>query len=286
MTRSSVRAVLGSAIGMVIGLSATSCELQELIGPVDPAEVTITLATSGGIVGVDYEVRVEGDSGEVRAVRCTNGCEFSAGDLLLPVSDAQVTQLANALDAAGVLQGGDRDFGTECCDQFHYDLTYERGGLSARVQGTDAVLPEELAAAIRLLQPLASRVLPVMVVQDSSLEDWPRDPYTLGEVSFDGTRIRADVSYGGGCAEHRMDFVVFGGWMESFPVQVNALITHDGADDPCDSVVSETRVFDVYPLAVAYAQSYGTGGQERPRVILRLWDPATGQLARTLEVEL
>jgi hypothetical protein len=286
MTRSSVRAVLGITLGSIAGLSTTSCELEQLIGPVDADEVTITLATSGGIVGVDYEIRVEGDSGEVRAVRCASGCEFSAGDLLLPVSDAQVMLLASALDAAGALQMGDRDFGTECCDQFHYDLTYERGDSSVRIQGTHARLPAELAAAVRLLQPLASRVLPLIVLQDSSLEDWPRDPYSLGEVSFDGSRIHADVSYGGGCADHRMDFVVFGGWMESFPVQVNALITHDGADDPCDSVVTETRAFDVFPLAVAYAQSYGSGGAERPRVILRIWDPATGELARTLEVQL
>jgi hypothetical protein len=237
-------------------------------------------------VGVDYAIRVDGDSGEVRGVRCGNGCDFSAGELLLPVSDAQVTLLAGGLDEAGVFDVGDRDFGEECCDRFHYDLTYEREGRSVRIQGTDSRLPEDLAAAMRLLHPLASRSLPVIVAQSTTPEDWPRDPFSLGEVTFDGTTIRAEVTYGGGCAEHRMDFVVWGGWMESFPVQVNALITHDGDDDPCDSVVSETRRFDVYPLAVAYAEAYGMGGAERPRVILRIRDPETGQPGRTIEVEL
>jgi len=279
-------AILRAALGFAVSLAAASCELEQLTGPVDPAEVTITLATTGGIVGVDYAIRVEGDSGKVRGVRCANGCEFSDGELLLPVSGAQVAMLAGALDRAGVLESGNRDFGTECCDIFHYDLTYERGDRTVRIQGTDTLFPEDLAAAIRLLQPLASRTLSLIVAQSSSPEDWPTEPFSLGAVSFDGTTIRADVSYGGGCADHRMDLVIWGGWMESFPVQVNALITHDGGDDPCDSVVSETRTFDVFPLAVAYAEAYGTGGDARPRVILRIWDPETGQPGRTLEVDL
>jgi hypothetical protein len=281
-----LKAGLRVALGLTTGLAAASCELEQLTGPVDPTEVTITLATSGGIAGIDYAVRVEGDSGEVRGVRCANGCEFSAGDLLLPVSGAQVAMLAGALDRAGILASGDRDFGTECCDMFHHELTYERGDRTVRIQGTETLFPEDLAAAIRLLQPLARRTLPVIVAQSTSPEDWPTDPFSLGEVTFDGTTIQADVSYGGGCADHRMDLVIWGGWMESFPVQVNALITHDGADDPCDAVVSETRTFDVFPLAVAYAEAYGTGGAARPRVILRIWDPETGQPSRTLEVDL
>jgi hypothetical protein len=121
------------------------------------------------------------------------------------------------------------------------------------------------------------------------------DTYSLGEVTVEGLTLSADVSYGGGCADHRMDLVIWGGWMESYPVQVNALITHDGANDPCDSVVSETRRFNLYPLAVAYDRSYGaaalspSGPQTPPpppvRVVLRLLDPATGQL-RMIEVRL
>jgi hypothetical protein len=84
-----------------------------------------------------------------------------------------------------------------------------------------------------------------------------------------------------------MDLVLWGGWMESFPVQINALITHDDGDDPCDGVVTEERRFDLLPLREAYEDAYGAIGSTPTTVILRLWDPTSGSPAgRLVEVSL
>ena len=48
--------------------------------------------------------------------------------------------------------------------------------------------------------------------------------------------------------------------MESSPVQINALVTHDDGDDPCDALVTEERAFDLTPLAEAYEAAYGPMG--------------------------
>lgn len=70
---------------------------------------------------------------------------------------------------------------------------------------------------------------------------------TLTDVTTDGYALTADVTYSGGCGQHRMDLVAWGGWLESFPVQVNGLVTHDDGDDACDAIVTEERVFDLRP---------------------------------------
>lgn len=249
----------------------------------EPAEVDITFGVTGGFAGVDYAIAVDGEAREVRGVRCASVCDFVAGELLLPISAPQVAALARALDEAGVIELGERDFGVGCCDFYHVELTYRRGQRTVRLQGTEDRFPEAVANALRLLHPLASRTRPMIVALGTDAEDWPRDPYGLGDVEFDGSRLHAQVSYGGGCRAHRMDLVAWGGWMESFPVQLNALITHDDGGDPCDAIVRETLDFDLYPLARAYREAYGGGGGEPPVVILRLWDPGAGS-ARLIEV--
>jgi hypothetical protein len=209
-------------------------------------------------------------------VSCGLVCAIPETQTILPISANLVSELARALDESEILGMDGTDFGTACCDQFDIDLTYQRGSRSAQIRGVESRLPPALQPAVRLLSALAQGSIPVIVSPDTGLDDWPRDPYELGQVESANSTITAEVTYSGGCGEHRMDLVAWGGWMESFPVQINALVTHDDDDDPCDAVVSEVRSFDLFPLARAYVEAYGEIGPERPTVILRLWDPVSG----------
>lgn len=95
--------------------------------------------------------------------------------------------------------------------------------------------------------------------------DWSVCETDAGDsLSIDGMTVEADtlmveVSYGGGCAAH--DFVICWpdqSFMESEPVQVALEIWHDGHDDPCDAVISETVSFELASLRTAWQTAYGS----------------------------
>jgi hypothetical protein len=221
----------------------------------------------------------------VVGVRCEAHCDFEVGEIILPVSEAQVADLARRLEAAGVFRNAG-DYGTDCCDQIGYDLQYRNGDRTARVQGTDQTIPAELATAMGHVAGLGLRRVPMLIAPDTDFSDWPSDAYTLGPAEAEGSTLRAEVSYGGGCRAHRMDLVAWGGWLESEPVQINALVTHDDGDDPCDAAITEERVFDLSPLARAWVEAYGPASGPI-RINLRLWDPLSASpVGRIIQLEL
>ena len=273
----------------VIPLVAAICSVgcgNSLFVPVPVEDVTITLAVSGGFAGMSWSIVVDGADREVRGGACGNFCDWSPGDVLMAISEEQVAALAQALDDAGVPGIEGHDYGTGCCDFFHYDLGYQRGPRLHGFRGTEDRLPAALAEAVRQIAALGQGRVPMIVAEDTDEGDWPRDAFTLGEVTVDGAGVTAQITYGGGCARHRMDLVAYGGWMESNPVQVNALLTHDDGGDPCDAVVSSTRTFDLGPLRAAWVRAYGEISGERPTVVLHLRDPASGAPVRSITVQL
>ena len=44
--------------------------------------------------------------------------------------------------------------------------------------------------------------------------------------------------------------------MESYPVQVNVLLSHEDNDDPCDMWITEELVYNLIPLKNAWQKSY------------------------------
>lgn len=269
----------------LLWLVLAGCETAGPFELIDAEDVYLTLGVSGGFAGVSMSFVVDGAEGEVRGGLCANLCDWGEGDLILPVSDAQVEDLAGRLERAGVFRLAG-DYGSECCDQFAYDLSYRRGGKSASVRGVASRIPAPLAESILHLSSLGSRRLPALVAPDTEEADWPGSPYTLGAVEASGRTLTAEVTYGGGCAPHRMDLVAWGGWLESNPVQVNALVTHDDGGDRCKALVTQERAFDLSPLARAWVEAYGPA--EGPiRIMMRLRDPVSGSpLGRLIELEL
>lgn len=270
-------------------LAVGGCDDVGPLAPVDPVEVTITLGVSGGFAGVSYAIAVDGAEREVVGVSCESFCSFEPGDVLVPVSAEQIAALAGALEEADITAWDGRDFGAECCDRFQYELTYRSGERSVHLTGGGGRLPEDLARVIGRLHGLVYGVVPALISPDTRDTDWRRDPYTLGPTSVDGLRLTAELQYGGGCRQHRIDLVVWGDWIESAssPPHINALLTHDDGDDSCEALVNDERSFDLGPLRDAYERAFGPIGGERPTVVLRLWDPlSTSPLGRLIEVRL
>lgn len=279
MDRTRMRAMWACLVALL------GCGSSGPLGPIVTEDVSIRLAVSGGFIGQSWEFLVDGEAREVAGVRCEAHCDFEAGELIVPISEAQISDLAGRLEEAGVFERAG-DYELQCCDQIGYDLRYRRGDRTARVQGTDQTIPPELAAAIGHLATLGRGQVPMLISQGTEPTDWPRHAYTLGAVEADGRTLRAEVSYGGGCRAHRMDLVAYGGWLESEPVQVSALITHDNGGDACEALVAEERVFDLSPLARAWVDAYGTPSGPI-RINLRLWDPVSGSpVGRLIELEL
>lgn len=266
----------GILLTTIIGSASLFGCGDSILGPIDPGEVMVFMDVSGGFAGVSYTFEVDGESGEVRALTCSNGCSFTPGQVLTRLSGAQVSDLAARLEDAGALTFDGADFGTECCDQFEYTLSYVRGDQTATMSGTTSRMPVALAAAVGDLAGLISGQLPAIVRMSSTPSDWPIDPYSLGTVTVSGHQLMTTATYGGGCEIHTFDLVALGGWLESSPVQVDVLITHDDPGDMCEALPTVELRYSLRPIVAAYEDAYGPGQAGSRTLILRVADPEEG----------
>jgi hypothetical protein len=134
------RLVLG-ILGVMVLCGAQGCE-----GPTAPEEtesVRIVLGVSGGIAGVNWQLTIDGGRAEIVGDRCRAllGCDWEAGEVLAATDATQLLELARRFHETGFLELSQTDFGTECCDQFSYELTYAEADDRRTVLGSDSTLP-------------------------------------------------------------------------------------------------------------------------------------------------
>jgi hypothetical protein len=239
----------------------------------DAEDIYIEIHVTGGFAAVDYTYAVVGSESEVRGIACESACDFDPGEVLVNLTPAQVLYYAELLTDAGIRFHDGRDFGDQCCDQFYYFVEYREGERESSVSGATGSLPGDLSRAIGELHQLLSGILPVIIDWGSRPEDWPQDALTLTGYSLEGPVLTLEVGYGGGCEPHDDDLVAWGGWLESFPVQVNVLLTHEDHDDPCDALIQRTLRFDLTRLREDYEASYRDRGRGPATIILRLTAP-------------
>jgi hypothetical protein len=249
-----------------------------------PAEdFNITVEVSGGFAGVSYSFEVSGQEGVVRGLSCESVCDFDPGEVFTTLSTSQIQRTGEELRATGILLLDGIDFGTQCCDQFSYAITYEDGERRSIVRGDSGTLPPLLLRAIDTLTGMVDGRLPIIVALESGPDAFPNDALLVDDAQVVGQSLEVSVSYSGGCATHEIDLVAVGGWLESFPVQVNVFLSHEDNDDPCDAQVSEMRSFDLTRLADAYRTAYGPGDPGETTLVLRLQDPTEPGGVRLIE---
>lgn len=133
-------------------------------------------------------------------------------------------------------------------------------------------------------RPLKGSVVINDVDRDIALQQ--SDAY---ELEIDGDRapvienntLTLTVSYSGGCKTHDFTLVTDGSFMESDPVQLAVILTHDANDDPCEAYLTGPYVFDLASIRTLYQEAYRT--EEGP-FILHLWhlgDPGVLNLVYT-----
>jgi hypothetical protein len=243
------------------------------------------LEVSGGLAGVGYTVVLNGSSGVLKGESCSSGCDFGAGDVLQILAEEEVEYIWSLFQEAAIHFLDGRDFGVQCCDQFHYDLSYEDSQGTSAIRGSSEALPSALRVAVATVHGLVGGTLPLIVDLSTHPDSWPRDPFQIQNAEVGGDLLDGRISYGGGCRVHDVKGVAWGGWMESNPVQVRLFLSHEDFDDPCDAWVTRDFRFDLGSLKKAYQDEYGVGLPGTTTLILLLEDPllASPLGARILE---
>lgn len=259
------------ALVALIATSGAGCSADGISGP-DAEGVSIRLAVGGGVAGVSYSFVIDGQAGVVRGETCTSGCDFQPGQVLVPISSYQLLDLAAHFDAIGFFGMDGVDFGPACCDWFDYVLEYADDRRSATIRGSGGAFPEALLELANRIHAFHHGLIPA-IFTDLGPDQWPADPLSIEHIEIDGSLLTLDLTYSGGCAPHSIDFVGWGHFLESEPVQLRALLAHDARDDACDAIISSRRTFDLQPIRQAWQSGYHlTHGT----VILRIADPAGG----------
>ncbi|MFE3845949.1 hypothetical protein ACFL1L_03720 [Thermoplasmatota archaeon] len=94
-----------------------------------------------------------------------------------------------------------------------------------------------------------------IIIDDYQYQNAERDPVTINNIQLIKDIIRFNVSYGGGCEDHIFKLISTS-FMESNPVQVNIVLSHEDNDDPCDMWITETYTFNISPLKESYKELY------------------------------
>lgn len=247
------------------------------VAPIQTDDVYLEVRVTGGFAAADYSFAVDGAARAVRGISCVNLCDFEAGETIVRLSPAQIRELSTRFHEAGILALDGTDFGTQCCDQFFFTIRFREGDEEAVVSGSSEALPEAVRSAVTDLHQLLRGVLPLIVDFDTRPEDWPAQPWVLKGYTVDRPVLALDIEYGGGCEEHEFDLVVWGGWLESFPVQVSVLLAHEDHGDACDALLTSELRFDLTALERAYAAAYGEPAQGATTLLLRLRIPGAAE---------
>jgi hypothetical protein len=122
--------------------------------------------------------------------------------------------------------------------------------------------PEDYVATIRVTRIDPSECYPLVIITDRPPDSLLLDPFWLEDLSIDGDVLTISLTYSGGCNDH--DYQLYmspAAFMESYPVQANLYLWHNGYDDACDAIIGEDVRFDITPIAMLYGSHYpGSGG--------------------------
>ena len=108
---------------------------------------------------------------------------------------------------------------------------------------------------------LGSTSDPVQVFVDC--DKLPSDAIEINEAELSGDRLVLNVSYGGGCAEHRFAVCWDGAFVEESPVRAVLALRHDSGGDSCEAYLTRDIEVDLSLLR----QSFEEGYPGQPRVI-------------------
>lgn len=95
------------------------------------------------------------------------------------------------------------------------------------------------------------------------------DDFALNSASITEDSLEISVSYSGGCKEHKFTLISSGEFLESFPVQLQVSVVHDGMGDSCEAYPTEDYHFDLTAIKTMYQEAYRV---DTGTIVLRLKD--------------
>lgn len=95
-----------------------------------------------------------------------------------------------------------------------------------------------------------------IIIDNTGFENAAQDPYDIHNVSVNMGLIHFTIGYSGGCKNHSFQLYAKEEFMESDPVQVDIMLSHDDKDDLCEAYVRDTIVFDLTALKQKWQNEY------------------------------
>ena len=98
----------------------------------------------------------------------------------------------------------------------------------------------------------------VVIITDMPPETIQLDPFFLNGIEIAEDTITVSVAYSGGCEKHCFSlFMSPAAFLESYPVQANLYLRHNGNNDACEAEISQTISFNLQPIAALHKSLYG-----------------------------
>ena len=79
------------------------------------------------------------------------------------------------------------------------------------------------------------------------------DPFTIVSAKIIGNKLLLDVTYSGGCGNHKFECFGSPAISKSIPPQRAIKLIHDNGNDECESIVNQTIEIDIQPFAASQA---------------------------------
>ena len=161
----------------------------------------------------------------------------------LSVPDFDVYPVRQALSGARILEGSRSPVRT---------WTLVSGVLAVLLAGCTS--SDEPASATP--RPASADQPPPLVPVVIGATDRRTDSFVLNSASVSSHVLTLSVSYSGGCRKH--EFVLTAGaFVESGPIQLDLVLTHDANGDTCEAFPTEQLRYDLTPIRERYRGAYG-----------------------------
>ncbi len=103
-----------------------------------------------------------------------------------------------------------------------------------------------------------------------------RDQLDLKNLQISNDSLKAEVSYSGGCKEHKIQLYAFKEIMESQPPQMRVEFSHNANGDLCEAYLTKESSFGLQPLIDFLNESSIT------EIILNIYSPTSGEVIEKL----
>lgn len=86
------------------------------------------------------------------------------------------------------------------------------------------------------------------------------DDVVVERAWIDGSTLRIDVSFSGGCAPHDFGAIAPAAFMESLPVGLPVYLRHQAHGDPCEAIMRRSLAFEIRPAVQLHLKQYHAAG--------------------------